>query len=111
MIKENIKTYKKEWREKNKDKQIIYTNRWKTKNPEKYKENNKTYTKNFNLKHPEKRKKHLEKYYKKKFHCLFCNKPHLVRNKKRHLQSNKHKKNTNIFNLNISRTMYKRKTL
>ena len=71
MIKENIKTYKKEWREKNKDKQIIYTNRWKTKNPEKYKIKNRKYTKEFNLKNPLRRREHLAKYYKKSFIVFF----------------------------------------
>ena len=98
---EYMRNYLNEWRINNKDKIQTYNKKNRTKNPEKYKIKNRKYTKEFNLKNPEKRKEHLAKYYKKKFHCLFCNKLHLVRNKKRHLRSNKHKKNTLKFNKNL----------
>jgi len=90
--KKYMREYLKEWRKKNKSKVKKY-NQKRSQNPSKYKENNKKYTKKYNLTNPEKRKITLAKYYKKKFNCIFCKKQHLIRNKKRHFNSKKHKKN------------------
>jgi len=77
------KLYMREWRKKNKEKNRLSNYKYQ----QKYIKNNTT---KFNFR--------KQKYFKYKFHCLFCNKKHLLCNKKRHNNSSKHKKNVIKFN-------------
>jgi len=79
--KEYMRNYLKSWREKNKKK----VKKYRKKNQKKYME------KDINA-------LNRGKYVKLRFNCLFCNKSHLIRNKKRHNNSSKHKKNILNFN-------------
>ena len=57
------------------------------------------YQKKYLKKNPKKVKEIQRKYIKQRFHCLFCNKSHLVCNKTKHKNTKKHKKNVIKFNI------------
>ena len=67
-------------------------------NLEKARELNNKYNKTYYKNHNEKIKQNSRKYNKLKFHCLFCNKSSLYKHKKRHNNSQLHKKNIIKFN-------------
>jgi len=101
--KEYMKNYVKIWRRNNKDKIKNYLKKVIDKNPLKYKENKIKASEKFKKKNPNKIKMYTAKYGKKRFRCLFCQKSHLIRNKKTHFSSNIHKKNVKRFSEHLNK--------
>ena len=79
-------------------KKRVYMKKLREENKEKYRKLNRIHKKTYLKKNPKKSKEIKLKYIRQRFHCLFCNKSHLVCNKTKHKNTIKHKKNVLKFN-------------